>query len=72
MADNDNNQDDLFVVVINHEEQFALWAKFSAVPDGWTQVFGPEQKQPCLEFVKQNWTDMRPKSLRDAGALRLQ
>jgi len=71
MAGNDNEQDEKFVVVINHEEQYALWPDFSAIPAGWTQVFGPDKKQPCLEFVKQNWTDMRPKSLRDHDALHL-
>ena len=71
MADRDDDQEDLYVVVINHEEQYALWPDFSAVPAGWTVVFGPDKKPPCLEYVKANWTDMRPKSLREADAARM-
>lgn len=68
MADRDDDQEDLYVVVINHEEQYALWPDYSAVPNGWTVVFGPDKKPLCLEYVKENWTDMRPKSLREAEA----
>ncbi len=68
MADRDDVQDEMYVVVLNHEEQYALWPDYAAVPAGWTVVFGPDKKPPCLEYVKENWTDMRPKSLRDAEA----
>jgi MbtH protein len=68
MSSRDDDNDSLHVVVVNHEEQYALWPDYSPVPAGWTQVFGPDKKPPCLEYVKQNWTDMRPKSLRDAMA----
>ena len=63
-----DDQDDLFVIVINHEEQYALWAEHLPVPAGWTQVFGPEKKPACLDYVNKHWTDMRPKSLREAMA----
>ena len=26
-------------------------------------MFGPALKQPCLDYVEENWTDMRPLSL---------
>ena len=68
MADRDDVQDEMYVVVLNHEEQYALWPDYAAVPAGWTVVFGPDKKPPCLDYVKENWTDMRPKSLRDAEA----
>jgi len=71
MADIDDDQEDRFLIVINDEEQYALWPDYAAVPNGWTVVFGPDGKAPCLEYVKQNWTDMRPKSLREAEATRL-
>ncbi len=35
-------------------------------PAGWRVVFGEESRAACVEYVEQNWTDMRPKSLRDA------
>ncbi len=69
MSNPEENDDQKYVVVINHEEQYSLWPDHSPVPDGWRAVFGPEDKATCLEYVKENWTDMRPKSLRDADAL---
>ncbi|HJR74519.1 MAG TPA: MbtH family protein [Luteimonas sp.] len=57
----DNNGS--FIVLINHETQHSLWPHFVQVPDGWSQVFGPESRQACLEYIEQNWVDMRPKSL---------
>jgi uncharacterized protein YbdZ (MbtH family) len=56
-----------FYVVVNDEEQYSLWPTFKQVPDGWTIVFGADgqsSRQACLEYVEENWTDMRPKSLR--------
>ena len=60
-----------FYVLINGEEQYSLWPTFKQVPGGWTIVFGADgqaQRQACLDYVEQNWTDMRPKSLRDRMA----
>jgi uncharacterized protein YbdZ (MbtH family) len=60
-----------FYVLINGEEQYSLWPTFKQVPGGWTIVFGADgraQRQACLDYVEQNWTDMRPKTLRDRMA----
>jgi MbtH protein len=36
------------------------------VPSGWKAVDGVKgDKKTALDFVEKNWTDMRPKSLRD-------
>lgn len=66
MAERDDEQEGSFVVVVNDEDQHALWPDYSEVPAGWTQRFGPDKKAACLDYVKQNWTDMRPRSLREA------
>ena len=58
-----------FRVLVNDELQHSLWPVFAAVPDGWTIVFGAgagESKDDCLSYVEQHWTDLRPRSLRDA------
>lgn len=55
-----------FYILVNDEEQFSLWPTFADVPAGWQVVFGASSRAACLEYVDQNWTDMRPKSLRDA------
>lgn len=57
----DNNG--TFLVLVNDENQHSLWPEFAEVPAGWRTVFGPDQRQACLDYVEQNWTDMRPASL---------
>ncbi|MFD4986666.1 MbtH family protein [Streptomyces sp. NPDC058374] len=58
--DDDNG---VFYVLVNEENQHSLWPTFAKVPDGWTVVFGEESRQACLDYVEKNWTDMRPASL---------
>jgi MbtH protein len=29
-------------------------------------VHGPDARQPCLDYVNEHWTDMRPRSLAEA------
>jgi MbtH protein len=55
-----------YVVLINAEEQFSLWPSSISVPAGWTVVRSADTRPACLEYVDQSWTDMRPKSLREA------
>ncbi|MEU0648297.1 MULTISPECIES: MbtH family protein [Streptomyces phaeochromogenes group] len=57
-----------FYVVANDEDQHSLWPVFAEVPGGWRVVFGEADRAECLEYVEQNWTDLRPKSLREAMA----
>ena len=54
-----------FLVLVNDEEQHSLWPTFADVPAGWRVVFGEADRSACLEYIEQNWTDIRPKSLRD-------
>lgn len=61
--DDDNGE---FYVVVNDEDQHSLWPSFSEVPAGWRAVFGPAGRADSLAYVDQHWTDMRPKSLREA------
>ena len=61
--DDDNGT---FYVLVNDEEQHSLWPTFSDVPHGWRVVFGPEGRAKCLDYVETNWSDMRPRSLREA------
>ncbi|MBF5000529.1 MbtH family protein [Nocardia sp. BSTN01] len=63
--DDDNGR---FSVLINDEEQYSIWPTFAEVPDGWDVVFGENSRDACIEYIEKNWTDMRPKSLRDAMA----
>ncbi|MFI8933344.1 MbtH family protein [Streptomyces sp. NPDC053474] len=58
-----------FFVLVNHEGQHSLWPAFAEVPAGWTRVHGEATRQECLDYVEENWKDLRPKSLiQEAGA----
>ena len=65
--DDDNGS---FFVLVNDEEQHSLWPTFADVPAGWRVVYGEADRAACLDYIEQNWTDIRPKSLRErlAGA----
>jgi MbtH protein len=55
-------------VVVNHEEQYALWPAGRAQAPGWREAGKSGSREECLAFVREVWTDMRPRSLRAAGA----
>lgn len=57
------DEDANYFVLINEEGQHSLWPVFADVPDGWEIIFGEDKRQACLDFIEQNWTDMRPNSL---------
>ena len=60
-----DRDDDTFIVLVNHEDQYSLWPHWKAVPQGWTVVPGVSgDKKTVLAFVEATWTDMRPLSLR--------
>ena len=61
-----DDEDGTFVVVVNDEEQHSRWPTFADVPAGWQVVFGEATRASGLQFVERHWTDMRPKSLREA------
>ncbi|GAA4932665.1 MbtH family protein [Nonomuraea thailandensis] len=60
-----DDEDSEFFVLVNDEEQYSLWPAFIDVPEGWRVIHGAESRQACLEYVEQNWVDMRPRSLRE-------
>ena len=55
--------DGTYVVLVNDEGQHSIWPSFVAVPAGWTVAHGESSRSACLDFVNENWTDMRPASL---------
>lgn len=57
------DNDGSYFVLVNDEGQHSLWPQFAEVPAGWRVVFGADGRQACLDYVEQNWTDMRPLSL---------
>ncbi|MDO5104021.1 MAG: MbtH family NRPS accessory protein [Lautropia sp.] len=60
-----DREDETFIVLINHEEQYSIWPHWKPVPGGWTAVEGVKgDKKTVLDYVDKTWTDMRPLSLR--------
>ncbi|SAK44374.1 balhimycin biosynthetic protein MbtH [Caballeronia pedi] len=53
-----------FLVLRNDEGQHSLWPSFAAVPAGWSSVYGVATRQSCIAYINENWTDIRPASLR--------
>jgi MbtH protein len=58
-----DDEDGVFYVLVNDEDQHSLWPAFAEVPPGWQVKHGPDTRASCLAYVEENWTDMRPKSL---------
>ncbi|GGB36206.1 antibiotic synthesis protein MbtH [Tistrella bauzanensis] len=56
----------VFDVVVNHEEQYSIWPTYKPVPAGWRTVGKQGPKADCLAYIDEVWTDMRPLSLRRA------
>ncbi|GAA0434405.1 hypothetical protein Acor_08850 [Acrocarpospora corrugata] len=53
-----------YLVVLNDEEQYSIWAADRPVPDGWRAEGFSGEKEACLSHIEEVWTDMRPLSAR--------
>ena len=61
-----DDEDAVFRVVMNHEEQYSIWPDYREIPAGWHAVGKSGSKAECLSYIDEVWTDMRPLSLRKA------
>ncbi len=64
MEQNDDSMQ--YKAVINHEEQYSIWPADRENPLGWKDAGKQGTKAECLAYIESVWTDMRPKSLREA------
>jgi MbtH protein len=64
MTDQEREDNMIYTVVVNHEEQYSIWPADREMPLGWKDAGKTGPKADCLAFVKEVWTDMRPLSLR--------
>ncbi len=68
-SENENNDgvdDRQYQVVRNDEDQYSIWLVELEIPDGWEIVGDAGSRSDCLQWIEEHWTDMRPKSLRQA------
>ena len=54
----------IYKVVVNHEEQYSISPADRENPLGWKDAGKVVTKAECLAHIKEVWTDMRPLSLR--------
>jgi MbtH protein len=64
MNKDDTEDNTIYKVVVNHEEQYSIWPAGRDNPLGWTDAGKSGSKMECLAYIKEVWTDMRPLSLR--------
>lgn len=60
------DNDGVYLVLINDEQQYSLWPAFADVPAGWQIAKSEASRQDCLDYIEATWTDMRPRSLVEA------
>jgi MbtH protein len=54
----------IYKVVVNHEEQYSIWPADRENALGWRDAGKTGLKEERLAYIKEVWTDMRPLSLR--------
>jgi len=57
---------DNYRVVRNDEDQYSVWPAGRDVPAGWQATGFEGSRESCLSHIGDVWTDMRPRSLREA------
>ena len=65
MSQEDREDTTIYMVVVNHEEQYSIWPADRELPLGWTDTGFHGTKEQCLQHIEEVWTDMRPRSLRE-------
>lgn len=64
MKDDSDEDETVYEVVVNDEEQCSILPAGRALPHGWRKVGTSGSQAECLASVERVWTDMRPLSLR--------
>ena len=64
MSWDEEDDQTIYAVVRNHEEQYSIWPADRELPLGWEKVGKEGTTQECLDYIEEVWTDMRPLSLR--------
>ncbi len=72
MIRDEQTDETIYKVVLNHEEQYSIWPTYKENPLGWKDAGKSGTKAECLEYIKEVWTDMRPLSLRKKMAEQLE
>jgi len=60
----ERDDNEIYNVVLNDEEQYSIWWADRELPAGWRTEGTSGSKATCLAHIDEVWTDMRPLSLR--------
>ena len=73
MSQDEREDNTIYKVVVNGEEQYSIWPADRENALGWTDAGKTGTKDECLAYIGDVWTDMRPHNLRklteDAGEI---
>jgi MbtH protein len=64
MAWDEKEDNTIYKVVVNHEEQYSIWPADRENALGWNDAGKQGTKEECLKYIEEVWTDMRPLLLR--------
>jgi uncharacterized protein YbdZ (MbtH family)/predicted MFS family arabinose efflux permease len=64
-GESEMDDDGVYQVLRNEEDQYSLWPVDHEVPPGWQAVGKEGSREECSAYVDEVWTDMRPRSLRE-------
>ena len=64
MPGDDADDDTIYKVAFNHDEQYSIRPPDRDNAPGWRDGGRTGTTAECLAFIKQVWVDMRPLSLR--------
>ena len=64
MANDEREDNTIYRVIVNHDEQYSIWPADREIPLGWSDAGKTGTKAECLAYIQEVWTDMRPLSPR--------
>ena len=64
MRPDDKEDNTIYKVVVNSEEQYSIWPVDRENPPGWREAGKSGTRPECLAYIQEVWTDMRPLSIR--------
>ena len=54
-----------YKVMINRDQMYSIWPADRENPLGWKEVGRVGEKQVCLDYIEEVWTDLRSLALQD-------
>lgn len=50
-------------VLVNNKKQYSIWPLDKAIPSEWNVDGMVGTKESCLDYISNQWTDMKPSEL---------